>query len=84
MQEWVELAAQVLLRLTETLVVLFQEKAWSFAFFCHQSLSVEGHTLQHCQEHTMVVWEGFVTVRKCLPAAPPAVCKDWQPGTGTV
>lgn len=23
------------------------------------------------------------TVRKCLPAAPPAVPKDWQPGTGT-
>lgn len=22
------------------------------------------------------------TVRKCLPAAPRAVCKDWQPGTG--
>lgn len=24
------------------------------------------------------------TVRKCLPAAPPALCRDWQPGTGTV
>lgn len=33
MQEWVELAAQVLLRLTETLVVLYQEEAESFAFF---------------------------------------------------
>lgn len=24
------------------------------------------------------------TVRKCLPAAPSVVCRDWQPGTGTV
>lgn len=40
MQEWVELAAQVLLRLTETLVVLYQEEAESFAFFFATSLSV--------------------------------------------
>lgn len=50
-----------------------------------QSLAVPHKCLSELTDRVQRQSSSHVgTVRKCLPAAPPAVPKDWKPGAGTV